>query len=117
MGVKESAAVRARQREVAARIERLIDQADQRAPIGSQRRARIRNLIREGRVALRRRDRAERDIEAATDEIGRTLTGLVDEGLKHFEAFEALGVSIGVGRRLLREAQHRRDNPETKGGQ
>lgn len=115
MGVKESAAIRARQREVAARIDRLIEQADNRAPIASHRRDQIRASARQGRAALRRRARANREADQALADVGHVLTRLVDLGLKNFEAFDALGLSIGVGRRLLLEARALHDNPPTQG--
>lgn len=105
MGVKETAAIRARQREVAARVERLIAQADQRAPIAFGRQAEIRGLVRAGRVALRKRERVLADLDASTTEVGAALNRIVEAGLKHSEAFEALGLSVGVGRRLLHEAK------------
>ena len=109
MGVKESAAIRARQRAVAARVEQLIARADERAPIGSGRRAAMKAAVSEGRAALRKRDRALAEMEAATADVGSALNRIVEAGLKHYEAFEALGLSIGVGRRLMYEAQHAPD--------
>lgn len=105
MGVTESAAIRARQREVAARVERLIVHADERARTGCCRKEEIRSAVRAGRAALRTRERLLADLDSASTEVGAALNRLVEAGLKHFEAFEALGLSVGVGRRLLQEAK------------
>ena len=118
MGVKGSAAVRARQREVAARVERLITRADQQPPIEPGHRAEIRDGVRAGRAALRRRDRARARADTATRAIGVALSRIVAAGLSHAQAFEALGLTVGMGRRLLREAyaaQERRTAPSSTG--
>ena len=109
MGVKGSAAIRARQREVAARVDRLIARGDKRARVGSPRRAEIRVAVRAGRVALRRRARVVADLADANAEVGAALHRIVAAGVKHAEAFEALGVSVGVGRRLLHQAKQPRE--------
>jgi len=105
MGVKGSAAIRARQREVAARVDRLIARGDSRALVGSPRRAEIRVAVRAGQVALRRRARVVADLADANAEVGAALHRIVAAGVQHADAFEALGVSVGVGRRLLHQAK------------
>jgi hypothetical protein len=123
MGVTESSALRARQREVAARIDRLIDRADRagrtdradraedagradrQTHYPSNRRDELRAVIRAGSVALRRRTRAIAQVDAATRDAGRSLARLVELGLNNREAFGALGLSAAVGRRLLRMAR------------
>lgn len=106
MGVKAGSAIRARQREVAARVERLIAQADDQAPIGSARRAAIRHAVRAGRRALRARDRARDLVESAEADVGSALLSAVAQGLTQAESFEALGLSTAVGRRLYADAEH-----------
>ena len=118
MGVKGSAALRARQREVADRVERLISHADQQAPAGPTQRANIKAGIRSGLAAMRRSERAHAAAAGASTDIGVALTQLVASGLTHAQAFEALGLTVGVGRRLLREAnapQERRTGSSSTG--
>lgn len=106
MGVKAGSAIRARQREVAARVERLIAQADNRAPIGSARRVALQGAVRDGRRALRARARARCLVASAEADAGAALLRLVAEGLTQVEAFGALGLSTAVGRRLYADAAH-----------
>jgi DNA-directed RNA polymerase specialized sigma24 family protein len=114
MGVKGSAAIRARQREVTGRVERLIAQANTRGSIGSGRKEEIRSAVRAGRVALRTRERVLADLDSATAEVGAALNRLVEAGLTHAEACEALGLSVGVGRRLLHKAKQPQERATTR---
>ena len=109
MGVKGSAAIRARQREVAARVDRLIARGDNRPQTRSGRQTEIRVAVRAGQVALRRRARVVADLDDANAELGAALHRIVATGVTHAEAFEALGVSVGVGRRLLHQAKQPRE--------
>ena len=114
MGVKESAAIRARQREVATRVERLLTQANKRTSIGSRRQAEIGAAVRAGRAALRKRERVLSDLASVSTEVGAALNRIVEAGLQHAEAFDALGLSIGVGRRLLHEAKQHTGSAATE---
>lgn len=105
MGAKAGAAIRARQREVVARVERLVSQAEERSPIGSARRTAIKATARDGRRALRARDRARDLLSAAEADAGAALLRIVAEGLTLAESFEAVGLSTSVGRRLYARAQ------------
>lgn len=105
MGMQAAKNIRARQRETAARVERLITQRDERAPIGSARRARIHTAIREVRHALRARNAAQAKARSAETAAGAALARIVAEGLCRRDAFEATGLPTSVGRRLIRSAE------------
>jgi hypothetical protein len=109
VGIKDSAAIRARQRAVATRVERLIERADEQRPIGPAQRADIKYAVRTGRALLRTWERANSAANAATTGVGVALSQLVTKGLTHAQAFDALGLTVGVGRRLLREADGRQE--------
>jgi hypothetical protein len=113
MGVTASAAIRARQHEVAARVERLVADADERAGTGSGRQNEISSAVRAGRAALRKREQVLADLDSASTRVGVALDRLVEAGLRHAEAFQALGLSIGVGRRLLHEAKQHKGSATT----
>jgi hypothetical protein len=108
VGRKDSAAMRARQRAVASRVERLIGRADQQRPIGPAQRADIKDAVRSGRAVLRRWERANAAANAATTDVGVALSQLVTKGLTQAQAFDALGLTVGVGRRLLRGVDARK---------
>ena len=101
MGSETTKALRARQREASARVDRLIAEADERSPIGSARRARIKSAVRDGRRALRALDAAERALADVEGRAGAALTRLTEDGLSRNEAYESLVVSRAVGRRLI----------------
>lgn len=101
MGSETTKALQARRREAAARVDRLIAAADERSPIGSARRARIKTTIRDGRRALRALDAAERVLAEVETRVGAALIRLTEDGLSRSEAYESLGISRAVGRRLL----------------
>jgi hypothetical protein len=106
MGARSTAAVRARQRVAAARVERLIADAGHAGAVTPVGQTQIRYAVRAGRAALRRRDRARAAMSTATDEVGTHLIQLLEAGLTRREAFEALDLTVGVGRRLLAGGQH-----------
>jgi hypothetical protein len=102
VGVEAAKAIRARQREAAARVARLIAKRDQDGAIGSGRRARIQAAVREGRRALRARDAAQAAVAAAETRAGAALARITAEGLSLHDAAAAMGLSNSVGRRLLK---------------
>jgi hypothetical protein len=101
MGSETSKALRARRREFTAQIERLIAQADQRSPIGSARRARIKESGRLARRRLRALTAAQESVAAIEIEVGLALLQAVEEGLSRNEAFELAGLSRHLGRRYV----------------
>ena len=101
MGSETTKALLARRREAAARVDRLIAATEEHSPIGSVRRARIKSATREGRRALRALDSAERTLAEAESQVGNTLIRLTQDGLSRSEAYEALGLSRAIGRRLI----------------
>jgi len=101
MGIETTKALQARRRESDARIERLIAQADERSPIGSVRRARIKEAARIARRRLRALAAAQRSIAAIEVEIGQALLRVVNQGLSRNEAFDLTGLSRPLGRRYL----------------
>jgi hypothetical protein len=105
MGVESGKAIRARQRETATRVDRLIAKRDERAPIGRARRQRIALIVRQGRHALRSRDAAQAAVEAAERRVGVALVRMAADGLSLNDAFDVLGLSESVGRRLVRAAE------------
>jgi hypothetical protein len=112
MGVEAGKAIRARQRETATRVDRLIAKRDGHGPSGSIRRERIQAATRDGRRALRARDAAQGAVHAAEVRVGAALARIAAEGLSSNEAFEVLGLSKSVGRRLVQtalDAPRRRD--------
>jgi hypothetical protein len=104
MGVEASKAIRAKQRERAARVERLIARHDQRGEVGRERRNRIGAMVREGRRALRARDVALGAVADSEIRVGAALARIAAEGLSLNHAYEALGLSRNVGRRLVQSA-------------
>jgi hypothetical protein len=101
MGVEAAKGIRTRQRETAARVDRLIAHRDRRAPGGGARGQRIWAAVQVGRRALRARAAAQVACDAAEVRAGDALTRIVTEGVALSDACEALGVSRGVGRRLF----------------
>jgi len=101
MGSETSKALRARRREFAAQIERLIAQADERSPIGSARRGRIKEAGRLARRRLRALAAAQQSVAVIEIEVGLALLQAVDEGLSRNEAFELAGLSRHLGRRYV----------------
>ncbi len=106
MGSEAARAIRARQRESAARVERLIRRRDERALIGSSRRQRIKAAAREGRLALRVLDKAGRSVADAEERVGRALERITAEGLPRSDAYAALDLTRAVGDRLIGLAEH-----------
>src|SRR5680860_1315621 len=101
MGIETTRALKARRREAAARIDRLIAQADLLSPIGSVRRARIKEGARIARRRLRALTAAQQSVAAIEVEIGQALLRVVDQGLSRNEAFDLAGLSRHLGRRYL----------------
>lgn len=101
MGVETAKALRARRRETAARIDRLIVRADERNPLGAARRARISEGARLVRRRLKSLAVAREEVTAIEVELGRALLGLVDQGLSRNEAFELANVPRHLGRRYV----------------
>jgi hypothetical protein len=101
MGIETTKALQARMRESATRIDRLIAHADERSPIGSVRRARIKEAARIARRRLRVLAAARQSVAAIEVEIGQALLRVVDQGLSRNEAFDLAGVSRHLGRRYL----------------
>ena len=101
MGIETTKALQARRRETAARIDRLIAQADARSPIGSARRARIKEAARIARRRFRALAAAQQSVAAIEVEIGRALLRVVDQGLSRKEAFDLAGLRRHLGRRYL----------------
>jgi hypothetical protein len=101
VGIETTKALRARRREAAARVDRLVAGAEERSPVVSARRGRIRAAVRDGRRAVRAMDAAERALVEGRARVGRALTRLTGDGLSRNEAYQALGVSRAVGRRLI----------------
>jgi len=109
VGSETTKALLARRREAAARVDRVIAAAKERSPNGASRLARIRSAIREGRRALRALDSAERTLADAETQVGNTLLRLTQDGLSRSEAYESLGISRAIGRRLIALAVYPRD--------
>lgn len=112
MGIETTKALRARRREAAARVDRLVAGAEERSPVGSARRARITAAVRDGRRALRAMDAAEQALVEVRARVGLTLTRLTSDGLSRNEAYRALGVSRAVGRRLIERPAARRTSAD-----
>jgi hypothetical protein len=111
VGVEAARAIRARQREAAARVARLIAKRDQDDPVGGGRRARIQAAVRDGRRALRARDAAQAAVAAAETEVGAALARITAEGGSLHDAAVAMGLSNSVGRRLLKADQESTRHP------
>lgn len=101
MGIETTKALQARRRECAAQIERLIARADERNPIGSARRARIKETARLARRKVRGLIAAQQSVAATELEIGQALLRLVGKGMSRNEAYELVGLSRHLGRRYL----------------
>jgi hypothetical protein len=101
MGIETTKALQARRRESAAQIERLIARAHERNPIGSARRARIKQTAGLARRKVRALRAAQESVTAIELELGQALLRLLDQGMSRNEAFELVGLSRHVGRRHL----------------
>jgi hypothetical protein len=101
MGVETTRALQARRRASAAQIERLIARADERNPIGSAGRARMKETARLARRKVRTLNAAQQSVAVIELEIGRALLRLLGQGLSRNEAFELVGLSRHMGRRYL----------------
>jgi hypothetical protein len=104
MGIETTKALKARRRESGAQIERLIGRADDHNPIGSARRAQIKQTARIARRKVRALAAAQQSVVAIEFEIGQALVRLVGQGMSRNEAFELVGLSRHVGRRYLDRA-------------
>ena len=80
MGIETTKALQARRRECAAQIERLIARADERNPIGSARRVRIKETARLARRKVRALTAAQQSVTAIELEIGQALLALSAKG-------------------------------------
>lgn len=105
MGIETTKALQARRRESAAYIERLIARADERSPVGSARRARIKNGARFARRQIKSLAAAQQAVRAIEVEIGHALLRLVDQGMSRNDAVELAGLSRHLGRRYIELAQ------------
>ncbi len=105
MGVETTKALQARRRAAAAHTDRLIAQADERNPIGSARRARIKESARLARRRVTALAAAQQAVTAIEVEIGRALLRVVDQGLSRNEAFEIAGLTRHLGRRYVELAE------------
>ena len=105
MGVETTKALQARRRAAAAHTDRLIAQADERNPIGSARRARIKESARLARRRVAALAAAQQAVTAIEVEIGRALLRVVDQGLSRNEAFEIAGLARHLGRRYVQLAE------------
>jgi hypothetical protein len=101
MGIKTTRALQARRRESDAHIERLVARADERSPIGSARRARIKDGARLVRRQIRALATAKRAVTTTEVEIGHGLLRILDQGISRNEAFELAGLSRHHGRRYV----------------
>jgi hypothetical protein len=111
MGVTTARALQARRRASAAHIDRLIAKADQRSPIGSVRRARIKEAAQLARRKVRALEAAHQAVAAAEVEIGVALLRLLDQGMSRNEAFELAGLRRHLGRRYLDLAERPQTSP------
>lgn len=101
MGVTTARALQARRRESATRIERVIARAEERSPIGSARRTRMKDAARRARRKVAALAAAQQAAAAIEVEIGRALLDVVEQGLSRNEAFELAGLARHLGRRYL----------------
>lgn len=104
MGIETSKALQARRRESAAQIERLIARADERNPIGSVRRTRIKEAARLARRRVRALAAAQDSVSTIELEIGRSLVRLLGQGMSRNDAFALVGLPRHLGRRYLDRA-------------
>jgi hypothetical protein len=112
VGIEATKALQARRREAAARVDRLVVVAEDRRTVGSGGRARIKAAVRDGRRALRAMGAAEQALVELRARAGLALTRLTADGLSRNEAYQALGVSRAVGRRLLEPSGARRTSAD-----
>lgn len=113
MGAETAKALRARQRESRAHIDRQIAKAEERSPLGSVRQTRIAESTRLARRRLKALATAQQAAAAIEVEIGRALLRVVEQGLSRNEAFELAGVSRHLGRRYLAVAESARASAPT----
>jgi hypothetical protein len=81
MGIESTKVLLARRRESAAQIERLITKAEERSPIGSVRRAQIKEAARLARRRMRALAAAQQSVHVIEVEIGLAPLRLVDQGM------------------------------------
>jgi hypothetical protein len=108
MGAEATKSIRAQQREVATRIERLIakrDRTDAPSPYEKGSRGRVKSAAAAVRRSVRARDAALASAQRTEVMAGLALLRIVEEGLTLAEAFEMVGLTRGVGRRLVAVAQ------------
>jgi hypothetical protein len=101
MGIETAAALKARRRGSAARIDRLTARADEHSQTGSVRRGRIQETARLARRKTRALSAAKASVGAIELEIGRALLRLLGHGLSRNQAFEVVGLRRHLGRRYL----------------
>jgi hypothetical protein len=101
MGIETTKALQARRREAAAHIERLIARADERSPIGSARRARIKEGARLARRRIKALTAAQEAVASIELEVGQALLRVIDQGMSRNGAFELAGLSRHLGRRYV----------------
>jgi hypothetical protein len=111
MGVTTARALQARRRASSAHIDRLIAKADERSPIGSVRRARIKDAAQLARRKARALEAAHQAVTVVEVEIGIALLRLVDQGMSRNEAFELAGLRRHLGRRYLDLAERPQTSP------
>lgn len=101
MGSETAKALRARRREAAAASARLLAAVDERSPLGSARRERIKAAASLARRRIKALATAQQRAEEIETEIGQALNRLVDQGLSRNEAYELVGLTRHLGRRYL----------------
>lgn len=112
MGSETTKALTARQREASTRVGRLIAGAEERSPIAAARRARINSATRDGLRALKALSAARRSVADAEERAGAALILLTRDGLSSIEAYQSLGISRAVGRRLIELSAPTRRTPD-----
>jgi hypothetical protein len=101
MGIETTKALQARRREAAAHMERLIARADKRSPIGSARRARVKQVARLARRRVKALTAAQEAVASIEVEVGLALLRVVEQGVSRNESFELAGLSRHLGRRYV----------------
>ena len=104
MGNVTSKALLARRRESAARISRLVTEAQERSQAGADHRHRITQSLRLARRRLRALAAAHRNAAALEVEIGNALVRVEAAGMSRNEVFQRVGVSRHAGRKYIAAA-------------
>jgi hypothetical protein len=105
LGSEATKGIEARRRKLAARIERLIEEAERTEPLGVARRHRIKDAVRRGLREQRGIEAHTRAMVAAEVRQGRVLIELTQEGMSERASYRALRLSRPVGERRLKLAR------------